>query len=72
VGGTAEIKKKEKAMPWCPKCWEEYPKDFTACHVCEVPLTDVKPEDAKKETETPPAAAKKGLPRYLRRRGKSK
>jgi hypothetical protein len=59
-------------MPWCPKCWEEYPKDFTSCHVCEVPLTDVKPEGAKKEGAAQPEASKKRLPRYLRSRGKKK
>ncbi len=61
---------KEAIMPWCPKCWEEYPKDFTACHVCDEPLTDVKPEGAKPPAGTA-AAPKKRLPRYLRRAKKA-
>ena len=59
-------------MPWCPKCWEEYPKDFTSCHVCDVPLTEEKPEGAKKDPAAQAEAAKKRLPRFLRKRGKTK
>jgi len=36
-------------MPFCPKCWKEYPKDFIECRVCEVPLTDEKPEKGEHE-----------------------
>ncbi len=50
-------------MPWCPKCWEEYPKDFKSCHICDEPLTDVKPEGAKPKVEGQVPEAKKRLPR---------
>lgn len=59
-------------MPWCPKCWEEYPKDFTACNVCEVPLTEEKPEGAKKESGSQAPASEKRLPRFLRSKDKKK
>jgi uncharacterized membrane protein YvbJ len=36
-------------MPFCPKCWKEYPKDFIECNVCNVPLTKEKPEAAAHE-----------------------
>jgi predicted amidophosphoribosyltransferase len=36
-------------MPFCPKCWKEYPKDFIECNVCNVPLTEEKPEAAEHE-----------------------
>jgi hypothetical protein len=36
-------------MPFCPKCWTEYPKDFIECNVCKVPLTEEKPGSSKHE-----------------------
>lgn len=36
-------------MPFCPKCWEEYPKDFIECNVCNEPLIDEKPDSSKTE-----------------------
>ena len=59
-------------MPWCPKCWEEYPKDFTACHACDVPLVQEKPAGAKGEATGPKPSSEKRLPRYLRRKDKAK
>jgi uncharacterized membrane protein YvbJ len=37
-------------MPFCPKCWKEYPKDFIECNVCNVPLTEEKPDASKHES----------------------
>jgi len=47
-------------MPFCPKCWTEYPKGFATCEVCELPLTEVPPDpSAHKEghKESTPAKA---------------
>lgn len=44
-------------MPFCPKCWKEYPKGFATCEVCELPLTQVPPEGHKHE-EKPKSAPK--------------
>jgi hypothetical protein len=41
-------------MPFCPKCWEEYPKGFSSCNVCDVPLTDEKPDSSKHESHKHP------------------
>jgi predicted amidophosphoribosyltransferase len=46
-------------MPFCPKCWKEYPKDFIECNVCNEPLTDKKPDAAEHESHL--QAKKKGL-----------
>lgn len=36
-------------MPFCPKCWEQYPKDFVECTVCKIPLTEEKPDKSGHE-----------------------
>ena len=50
-------------MPFCPKCWEQYPKDFIECTTCKIPLTKEKPEEAGHEHHhdepTKPEPAKK-------------
>jgi predicted amidophosphoribosyltransferase len=33
-------------MPFCPKCWKEYPKGFATCDTCRVPLTEIPPDPA--------------------------
>jgi predicted amidophosphoribosyltransferase len=35
-------------MPFCPKCWKEYPKGFATCEACQVPLTNVPPQHEHK------------------------
>lgn len=45
---------KEDMMPFCPKCWQEYPKDFIACKVCDVPLTDEKPHEHESQKDSKP------------------
>ncbi len=48
-------------MPFCPKCWKEYPKGFATCEACEVPLTNVPP--AHKHEEKPKTEPKAKSPK---------
>jgi hypothetical protein len=36
-------------MPFCPKCWQEYPKGFVKCNACNLDLTEERPQGSKHE-----------------------
>jgi hypothetical protein len=51
-------------MPFCPKCWKEYPKGFATCEACQVPLTEIPPQPGEhKHEEKPKPAPKPAAPK---------
>jgi hypothetical protein len=38
-------------MPFCPKCWANYPHDFSHCTSCNAELVEENPDPSKKKDQ---------------------